>query len=112
MKYITALLLLTTPALAHSVKLEGGGELTFDTWCCNGKDCAEVPLSAVIQKGDGWMVDYISPRTGRHIRGMIKENAKGHKWSLNHQVFACESAAANGDGTFMPRCVYPQQPGL
>lgn len=108
---IGLLLLMAASAFAHSVKLEGGGELHFDSWCCNGKDCTEVSLSAITPQGDGWLVDYISPISGRHIRGVIKEGAVGQKWSPNHQVFACESVAANSDGTFLPRCIYPQRPG-
>jgi uncharacterized Fe-S center protein len=99
-------------ARAHSVKLEDGSTLTFDRFCCNEKDCAEVPLSAITQQGDGWAVDYISPKTGRHIRGFFREGAVGQKWSPNHQVFACESMMMNNDKTYVPRCIYPQRPGL
>lgn len=99
-------------ARAHSVLLDDGSSFTFDPYCCNKNDCAEVPLSAITAQGDGWAVDYISPKTGRRIRGFIREGATGHKWSPNHQVFACETAIMNKDGSYFPRCVYPQKPGL
>lgn len=106
------LLLSAAHAFAHSITLEDGTEFRFDPYCCNKQDCDEVPLSAITQRGDGWAVDYISRKTGRHIRGFFKEGAVGQKWSPNHQVFACETLLKNNDNTYAPRCVYAQRPGL
>lgn len=99
-------------AFAHSVMLDNGTEFHFDTFCCNGEDCQEVPLSAITLKGDAWQVDYIDRRTGKRVHGYIRENTVGHKWSPNHQVFACRQPVALPDGSYAPRCIYPQKPGM
>jgi hypothetical protein len=106
------IVMMATTVFAHSVILEDGTSFTFDQYCCNGRDCEEVPLSAIKQVGAGWTVDYVSAKTGRRIRGFFKEGAVGQKWSPNHQVFACQSLMMNKDGTFVPRCIYPQKPGM
>lgn len=106
------LCLLSVRVFAHTVTLEDGSIFAFDQFCCNERDCQEVPLSAIQQKDDGWAVDYVA-KDGRRVRGFIREGAVGQKWSPNHQVFACHYAALrNNDGSYLPRCIYPQKPGM
>lgn len=105
------LLVIAIGAFAHSVTLDDGSEFFFAPYCCDQRDCQEVPLSAITPKGDGWAVDYMT-KDGKHVRDFFKEGAVGQKWSPNHQVFACHSFMMNPDGTYKARCIYPQKPGM
>lgn len=40
-----------SPALGHS-----DGDQPYDPWCCNMKDCAPIPASAVSPGPNGWRV--------------------------------------------------------
>lgn len=97
---------------AHTVTLDDGSLFTFDQYCCNERDCQEVPLTAITPKGDGWAVDYIA-KDGKHVVDFFREGAVGQHWSPNHQVFACHMPyTSRPDGTFKARCIYPQKPGM
>lgn len=99
-------------AFAHSVILEDGTEFHFDQFCCDEKDCQEVPLSAIKPKGDGWEVRYIA-KDGKLVVDFVREGAVAQRWSPNHQVFACHMPySQRQDGTYPVRCIYPQRPGM
>ena len=55
---VFVLIVATAIALAHS-----DGDQHYDPWCCNQKDCAPIPASAVTAGPDGWR---ITIRPGDH----------------------------------------------
>jgi hypothetical protein len=40
-----------SPSFSHS-----DGDQTYDPWCCNTRDCAPIPASAVTAGPNGWRV--------------------------------------------------------
>ena len=73
----------------------------FDAFCCNQKDCTEVPPGSLTENEHGVMADYISPITGRRIRGQIYRGSLGDKKSPDGKEYACELNSIPA-----PRCTY------
>jgi len=73
----------------------------YDPFCCNERDCTPIPSGSIIETDFGYSVDYVSPITGRHIKGMIVKGGLGHRWSKDGGEHACERHDIDA-----PRCIY------
>jgi hypothetical protein len=82
-------------ALAWSVKAhQAPSGWNYDPWCCNSKDCAEIPDRAVKEVAGGWR---ITLQPGDHPQ--VKDRAVTH-------FLSAKEARPSPDGKFH-LCLFP-----
>ncbi len=85
------LALVSSPAVAHQAK----SGMAYEAWCCNGKDCAEIPDTAVTAGPEGWV---ITLWPGQHP--MVTRPI--------HRVIPYQAARRSEDGRFH-LCLWPTE---